>query len=77
MGLGVIVRGGGLITLCHSSGVILLAEGFENVSWPWLSPLRGWGSLTKTSIGKFVYIANHFIFVRLNPFKFRVDIEGW
>ena len=71
------MRDGGLITLCHSSGVNLLAEGFENVSWPWLSALRGWGSLTKTSIGKFVYIANHFIFVRLNPFKFRVDIEGW
>ena len=28
----------------------------KNVSWPWLSPLRGWGSLTMTSTCKFVYI---------------------
>ena len=25
--------------------VCLSAEGTKNVSWPWLSPLRGWGSL--------------------------------
>ena len=32
----------------------LSAEGAENVSSPWLFQLRGWGSLTMTSIGKFV-----------------------
>ena len=36
--------------------VCLSAEGAKNVSWPWLSPLRGWGSLTMTSTDKFVYI---------------------
>ena len=25
----------------------------KNVSWPWLSPLRGWGSLTMAFTGKF------------------------
>ena len=32
------------------------AEGAKNVSWPWLSPLRGWGSLTMAFVGKFAYI---------------------
>ena len=36
--------------------VCLSAEGAKSVSWPWLSPLRGRGSLTMTSTGKFVYI---------------------
>ena len=36
--------------------VCLSAEGAENVSWPWLSPLRGRGSLTTSLTGKFVYI---------------------
>ena len=30
-----------------------------------------------TSIGKFVYMANTLILLRLNPFGLRVDIEGW
>ena len=34
----------------------LSAEGAKNVSWPWLSPLRGWGGLTMVFTGKFVYI---------------------
>ena len=51
------------------------AEGAKNVSWPWLSPLRGWGSLTMTSTGKFVYMAHHFILLRLNPFDLGVDRE--
>ena len=44
--------------------------------WPWLSPLRGWGSLTMTSTGKFVYMAHHFILLRLNLFGLMVDREG-
>ena len=43
------------------------------VSQPWLSPLRGWGSLTMRSTGKFVYMAHHFILLRINPFGLRVD----
>ena len=57
--------------------VCLSAEGAQNVSWPWLSLLRGWSSLTITSTGKFVYMAHHFILLRLNPFDFRVHREGW
>ena len=36
--------------------VCLSAEGAKNVSWPWLSPIRGWGSVAMTFTGKFVYI---------------------
>ena len=56
--------------------VCLSAEGAKNVSWPWPSPLRGWGSLTMTFTGKFVYMAHHFILLRLNPFDLKVDREG-
>ena len=59
------------------AGKYMSAEGAKNVSWPWLSPLRGWGSLTMTSTGKFVYKAHHFILLWLNPFGLRVDREGW
>ena len=37
--------------------VCLSAEGAKNVSWPWLSLLSGWGSLTMAFIGKVVYIS--------------------
>ena len=53
--------------------VCLSAEGATNVSWPWLSPLRRWGSLTMSHTGKSVYMAHHFILLQLNP----VDWEGW
>ena len=36
--------------------VCLSAYGAKNVSWPLLSPLRRWGSLTISLNGKFVYI---------------------
>ena len=26
---------------------------------------------------KFVYMAHHFLLLRLNPFDLRVDLEGW
>ena len=35
--------------------VCLSAEGAKNVSWPGLSPLQGWCSLTMTLTGKLVY----------------------
>ena len=55
----------------------LSAEGAKNGSWPCLFPFRGWGGVTMTSTGKFVYNAHHFILVRLNPYGLRVDSEGW
>ena len=36
--------------------VFLSAEGAKNVSWPWLSPPPGCGSLTMSFTGKYVYI---------------------
>ena len=51
-------------------------ERAKNISWSWLSPHRGWVSVTMTSIGKFVYMAQHFVLLRLNPFGLRVDREG-
>ena len=36
--------------------VCLSGEGAKNVSWPWLSPLCGWGSLTLAFLRKFAYI---------------------
>ena len=36
--------------------VCLSAEGTKIVSWPWLYPLRGWGSPTLTFTGKLAYI---------------------
>ena len=53
------------------------AEDAKNVSWPWLSLLQGWGNLTMTFTGKFVYMAHHFIMLRLNPFGLRVERAGW
>ena len=57
--------------------VCLSAEGAKNVSWPWPSLFRGQGSLTMAFTAKFVYMAHHFIMLRLNPFGFRADREGW
>ena len=57
--------------------VSLLAECAKNISWAWLSLLRGWGSLTMTFSGKFVYMAHHFILLQLNPLGLGVDREGW
>ena len=28
-------------------------------SWPWVSPLQGWGSLTMAFTGKFVYLYDY------------------
>ena len=57
--------------------VVFLAEGAKNVSGFRLSPLRGWGNLTMTSTGKFVYMAHHFIMLLLNPFSLTFDSKGW
>ena len=57
--------------------VYLSAEGAKNFSWSWQSLLWGWGSLTMTFTGKFVYMAHHFVLLRLSPFDLRDDREGW
>ena len=75
--LGLIGRDGGLSTLMSKLWVCLSGEGAKNASWPWLSPFRGWGSLTIAFTGKFVYMSHHFILLRLNLFNLRVDREGW
>ena len=56
--------------------VCLSAECAKNISWSWLSLLRGWSSVTMTSTGKFAYVAHHFILLWLNPFGLGVDREG-
>ena len=56
---------------------LVITEGAKNVSWHWLSTLRGWGSLTMAFTGKLVYMAHKFILLRLNPFDLWVDSEGW
>ena len=33
--------------------------------------------MTMAFTGKFIYMAHHFIMLRLNPFGLRVDWEGW
>ena len=52
---------GGLSTLCHSCRFTCQQR---NVSWLWLSLLRGWGSLTIAFTGKFVrYIYTIYSFI--------------
>ena len=48
-------RDGGWSTLVSQFLDCLSAEGDKNVSWPWLSLLPGWGSLTITFSANFVY----------------------
>ena len=55
----------------------LPAEGAKNASLFWLSLLQGVGGLSAVSTGKFVYMAHHFIMLRLNSFSFIVDRERW
>ena len=45
---------------------IYSAEGAKNVSWPWLYPLWGWGSLTMSLTGKFVYIYIIYIYIYMS-----------
>ena len=46
----------GCVTLCHSCAIDCQQRVAKNVSWPWLSPLRGWGSLAMAFSGEFLYI---------------------
>ena len=62
----------GLSTICHSCAVFVSSDGAKKVSWPWLSLVQELGSLTMAFTAKFVYLAHHIIFLRLNPFDFRL-----
>ena len=55
--------------------VCLSAAGSKDVSWPQLSLLQGWGSLSIAFTGKFMYKAHYFILLRLDPFELSVDRE--
>ena len=44
-----------------------MAEGAKNVSWPWLSLLRGLGSLAVAVLGNFAHMVHHFYELWLNP----------
>ena len=57
--------------------IFFSSESAKNVFWLWLSPLRGWASLTMAFTCKFVYIVHHLILLLLNPFGLRVYREGW
>ena len=57
--------------------ILLHPHDVKIVSWPWLSYLREWGSLTMRFTGKFVYMAHHFILLHFNPFGLRIDIQRW
>ena len=77
LALGLLGRDSILSTLVSKLRVCLSTEGAKNISWLWLSPLRGWSSLIMALTGKFVYMAHNFILLRLDPFGLRVDREGW
>ena len=77
LALGLIGRDVCFSTLSLSFRFFCQQRVLKSVSWPSLCPLPGWGSLTMTSIGKFLYMPYHFILLRLNPFGHRFDMEGW
>ena len=74
MTLGLIGRDGGLSTLVSWLRVCLSAEGAKNVSWPWLFPLQGWGSVIMALNGKFVYIYIY-IYILLVRVSFQLSKE--
>ena len=57
--------------------VYFSTEGPKNIFWLWLSPFRGWDSLVMAFTGEFVYVAHHFMLLRLSSFDLKVDSEGW
>ena len=57
--------------------VSLSVESAQSLYWPWLSPLRRWGSLTTIYTGKFIYMTHFFILLQVNSFDLKVDREGF
>ena len=62
MGFYDIRRNGDLSNLCHSCEFACP----QRMSFP--GRVKGWGSLTRALIGKFIYMTPHFILLWLNPF---------
>ena len=79
LALGLKGRDGGLSTLCFLSCWFACQQKVPK-TFPgpgYLhSPLQGRGSLTISVTRKFVYMANHFILLWLNPCDLRVEREG-
>ena len=42
--------------LCVIVAGLIIAEGAKYVSWPWVYPVLGLGSVTMAFVGKFVHI---------------------
>ena len=75
MALGLIRIDGGLSTLCHSWGFPFKQR--VRKLFPGPGYLHSEDSPQITFTGKFVYMAHHFIFPRLNPYGLRVNRDGW
>ena len=71
--LGLIGRDGGLSALCHSCEFACQQRVLKTFPGPGCLRFGGWGSLTMAFTSKFVYMAHHFILIRLNPFGLGVD----
>ena len=66
-----------LSTLCHSCGFACQQRLLKNVSWPWLSSLRGWGSLAMAFTGKCIYIHTYiYIHVCVLTINSGMDVSG-
>ena len=75
--LGLIGRDGGLSTLCHSFGFACQQRVLK--TFPGLGYFcseDGVVCLYHLLVNLYIYIARHFILLRLNPFDLRVDKEG-
>ena len=76
LAVGLIGRDGDLSTLCHSCRVVCQQMVLKTFPGPGYLPSEDgvvwlWHSLVN------LYMAHHFIMLRLNPFDLRVDREGW
>ena len=72
MGFYDIRRNGDLSNLCHSCEFACPQRMLENFP----GRVKGWGSLTRALIGKFIYMTPHFILLWLNPFDLVKLING-
>ena len=64
-------------TLCHCCGFAgqqRMLKAFTGSDYLFF---KEWGSLAIPFTGKLVYMAHHLLLLRLNPFRLRVDMEGW
>ena len=69
-------RDGGLNTVSYLQ-VCLSVEGAKNVSWPWLSPFRGWDSLWHFQVNLDIYIWLTILSCYGSIPLLHEDREGW